>query len=475
MRARLPAAATMKNDKRNERPTAMVNRRAMLRSGLAGFASIMAGKALAACSPPAGPSDSGVDVSTGSDAMDASSAMDAMDATSAIDSGVTIDAGRESAADAALDAAGFRPRMLPPKPMLRSRIADIGPLNAMPDSNGLRLPPGFTSRVIAEYDVAVPGTSYAWHIAPDGGATFITEDGGWIYVSNSEQLAAMGGVSAVRFDRDGRVTRAYRILDRTTMNCAGGPTPWHTWLSCEEFATGRVWECDPWGEQRAIVRPALGVFTHEAVTVDTDHGHLYLTEDMPDGRLYRFVPSAMTPMGHPDLRSGTLEVAVVDAMRRVTWQRIPDPQFQGTEPTRTQVPASMAFNGGEGIWYFRGVVYFSTKGDGRVWAYDTNSSMLSVFYDASMQPAPAILTGVDNITVSCCGDVLVAEDQGTMDIVAILPGGGFRQLIQVVGQDTSEITGPAFDPSGTRLYFSSQRSPAGGTTFEVTGPFHAPA
>ena len=61
----------------------------------------------------------------------------------------------------------------------------------------------------------------------------------------------------------------------------------------------------------ALVGTALGVFTHEAVTVDTDRWHLYLTEDLPDGRLYRFVPERMTALGYPDLSSGTLEVAVV--------------------------------------------------------------------------------------------------------------------------------------------------------------------
>jgi uncharacterized protein len=73
--------------------------------------------------------------------------------------------------------------------------------------------------------------------------------------------------------------------------------------------------------------------------------------------------------------------------------------------------------------------------------------------------------------------VLVAEDGGDMEIVAILPDGTPKPLLQIVGHDGSEVTGPAFDPSGTRLYFSSQRGPTGeltdGWTFEVTGPFHA--
>jgi secreted PhoX family phosphatase len=79
------------------------------------------------------------------------------------------------------------------------------------------------------------------------------------------------------------------------------------------------------------------------------------------------------------------------------------------------------------------------------------------------------------LTLSCCGDVLVAEDGGDMQVVAILPDGTLKPLLQVTGHSGSEITGPAFDPSGTRLYFSSQRGPSGGVTYEVTGPFHLPA
>jgi secreted PhoX family phosphatase len=116
-------------------------------------------------------------------------------------------------------------------------------------------------------------------------------------------------------------------------------------------------------------------------------------------------------------------------------------------------------------------VYWTAKGDNRVRAYDTETERMSVLYDAATSANP-ILTGVDNVTVSASGDVLVVEDGGDMQIVAILPSGELLPLAQLVGYPESELTGPAFDPSGTRLYFSSQRGPKGGTTFEITGPFH---
>lgn len=64
-----------------------------------------------------------------------------------------------------------------------------------------------------------------------------------------------------------------------------------------------------------------------------------------------------------------------------------------------------------------------------------------------------------------------------MEISWIDPADPQRIWRQFVGQDNSEITGPAFSPDGTRLYFSSQRGGrlAGGITYEVTGPFTAAA
>jgi hypothetical protein len=355
--------------------------------------------------------------------------------------------------------------------------AGASPYGALgpPDANGLMLPPGFSSREIARGLSQVAG--YPWPIFPDGQATFPTADGGWILVTNS-------GTSAVRFQPDGGIASAYRILGGTNANCAGGGTPWGTWLSCEEHDAGLVWECDPAGKLPAIARPALGVFNHEATATDPARRQVYLTEDKPDGGFYRF-----TPVAYPDLSEGLLEVAVVAADSSVTWREVPNPTPTPVEtPTRRQVAGMTPFDGGEGIWHDGGVLYFTTKGDRRVWAYNAGTGMLEVIFDHAVAP-DASLDAVDNITVSAAGEIFVCEDGGNMEIGLITPAREVSPFLRftgpahpVEGEFKSEVCGVVFDPSGTRLYCTSQRAhpasasaPGPGAVYEISGPFTQPS
>ena len=349
----------------------------------------------------------------------------------------------------------------PPPPSTR-----YGPVG-WPDANGLQLPAGFRSRIVARSGDLVSGTSYPWHGAPDGGRTFWAPDG-WIYVSNAE-LDANGGVGMIRFDLSGAIVGAGRLLDGTNRNCSGGHTPWGTWLSCEEVADGRVFEVDPFSRQPPRARLGMGRYQHEGAAVDGDRRAVYMTEDHPSGLLYRYRYDRPA-----DLSTGVLEAARVDA-GLVTWLPVPDPTGKDVA-TRDQVPGATPFSGAEGIWYHDGVVNVATKGDDKVWAYDVAAQRLSVVYDWTTDLRP-VLRGVDNIAVRG-QDLFVCEDQGTIgfvddpEICVIEPNGVVSVFVKAYGHRTSELTGVAFNPAGDRMYFSSQRGTDGrGITFEVTGPF----
>ena len=360
-------------------------------------------------------------------------------------------------------------------PVAKVAGGPYGPLQSA-DLNGIMLPRGFSSRVIALANAPVGATGYVLPVFPDGAATYPTPDGGWILALNSE-VPSIGGASGIRFAKDGAIVDAYRILERTSTNCAGGPTPWGTWLSCEEVEDGLVWECDPTGAGPAVARPAMGTFKHEAACVDPERGQVYLTEDIVTGGLYRFTPDA-----YPDLSRGRLEIACDGGGDRVAWKRVPDPGSVDP-PARDQVPGRLPFARGEGIWFDDGIVYLATTRDETIHAYDTRTRTIEILYRADDVPG-APLRGVDNVIVSRSGDIFVAEDSYTndpdaMDVCLITPEREVSRFLKLTGpqhhlpeEGQSETVSICFDPSGKRLYVGSQRGFGFGILYEVTGPFN---
>ncbi len=339
-----------------------------------------------------------------------------------------------------------------------------GPLGAA-DANGLHLPPGFESRLIARAGQPVAGSRERFHTNPDGAGTFRTADGGWIYASNSE--GTPGGVGAIRVDGRGNPADYYRICEHTAYNCSGGVTPWNTWLTCEEVPFGRVLECDPYGKRPAVARPALGLFKHEAVAADPQTRRLYMTEDIPDGRFYRF-----TPERWGRLDKGLLEVAGVRG-DRVSWYEVPDPQGRHEE-LRFQVKQSTNFLRAEGIRRVGRTVYIGTTEDSKLHALDLRKQRIKVVYDGFDYKDPP-LVALDQMTSSPAGELFVAEDNGRPEqgVSTFDPRDGVKRFLLFSGpiHQGSEVSGVAFNPAGDRFYFSSQRAYGRGAIYEVRGPF----
>ncbi|MEU5995298.1 alkaline phosphatase PhoX [Spirillospora sp. NPDC047418] len=391
-----------------------------------------------------------------------------------------------------------------------------GPL--VPDPKGvLDLPRGFHYKELSvEGDPISEGVVVPGH--HDGMATFPgSRHGRTRLVRNHEQgtngtravgrpeltydPAVNGGTTTLEVDSRGNLLSQYVSLAGTAVNCAGGRTPWGTWLTCEETegvkgetkSHGWVFEVDPDGRRtEPVPLTGLGRFAHEAVAVAPHTLTAYLTEDAsgPFGLFYRFRPRAHHGGYHAYMRGGRLEAMNVRGVPdlslvtepgtrlRVEWLDVPDPSAKTTS-VRKQFDTITRSQKLEGAWWGHGKAYFvasfSHSGDGaardhagQVWTYDPRRNEIEL--QLIFKPGGRF-DGPDNITVSPYGGgVILAED-----------GDGEQYLVGTTRKDKpfamarnarngSEFTGVTFSPDGRVLFANRQSDP--GVTFAITGPWH---
>ena len=424
--------------------------------------------------------------------------------------------------------------MLPPEPdapaYRRAELGQGGYGPLQPAGPELELPAGFTYTVLS-YNGKPMSDGLPTPGAFDGMAAFPLPNGNIRLIRNHENRdtpvnsrvkgdpakaydrRAGGGCTSleVRLRSDGRpeVVKDFMSLNGTIINCAGGPTPWGSWLTCEESVEGRRsgWEQEHGyvfevpASAEGLVTPvplkAMGRFVHEAVAVDPATGIVYETEDRQIAGFYRFIPT--TPGRLVD--GGTLQMLAVErrpnldtangmtvgrAMPAI-WVDIDDPDPSMTWGDHTDVYAQGFTKGAarfarlEGCWYGDRSIYFhaTNGGDakvGQVWRYRPTAADRGELTLVFESPSREVLDYPDNITVSPRGGIVIGEDgAGEQRLRGLTKAGAIFDFAKNV-LNATEFAGACFSPDGRFLFVNimgstSDAGTAVGCTLAITGPW----